>query len=195
MLDSGEDTDIYLKTVDGEFISDVTVVSDSARDGNSFAPRIAMGPDDRAHIIWEDTSNLFGSGDDLDIFYRTYILNEGFEGNYVLVSNDPLDGDSQEAAITIDPDTGDAFVAWVDLGEIGGSGTDPDIYFARLFDGIPDFPSLVSNGRSFIQVSEFPDLLVDPVADVLHIVWEDDSTVGIDGEDRDIFYLGIQLDD
>ncbi len=198
ILGSGTDTDIYLKTYDGESFSETYVVSNNALDGLSLGPKLAMGPDDRLHIVWEDTATLFNSGTDLDIFYRSFTsdgLNGSFDGNYRLISNDPNDGDSQESDITINPNTGDVFVAWVDLGNISGSGGDPDIFFARSFGGIFGSTTLVSAGSDFAETSEFPDLAYDDANNILHFVWEDDSTIVNDGNDRDIFYLGIQLEE
>lgn len=195
ILDSDDDQDIFLKTVDGNTRSATTLVTDNALDGDSFLPQIKVGADDIAHIVWEDTATLLGSGDDNDIFYRQYLLNEGFTGNYTLVSNDLNDGYSTEATLTLDPDTGDAFVAWADDGAINDVNPDFDIYYARLFGTIAGQTIIVSGGNAFADFSEFPNLALDPVTDVLHIVWEDDSTVGTDGDDRDIFYLGVQLDE
>lgn len=194
ILDTGDDNDIYLKTVDGQDVGETFVVTDSPLDGASLGPRAVAGPDDRVHIIWEDTATLFNSGTDFDIFYRVFIFGEGFEGNYALISRAPGDGNSVESSLAIDPDTGDAFVAWVDEGNIGNSGDDPDVFYARVFGGIPGPANLVSAGR-FNNVSEFPDLIFDPVTNTLQLVWEDDTTIGGDGNDRDIFYLGLQLED
>jgi hypothetical protein len=116
--------------------------------------------------------------------------------SYGLVSRGDRDGDSTEASVSVSPlDSGSVFVSWVDDGACEGCGADYDVFYNRSFGGIfGSDPILVSAGN-FSQTGEFPDLVFDEEGKVLHIVWEDDSTVGGDGIDRDIFYIGIQLEE
>ncbi|MEO1272180.1 MAG: hypothetical protein AAFX99_29135, partial [Myxococcota bacterium] len=190
---SGPDWDIWFRQIEadgtaGEYI----LVTDNNLDGVSLQPDIAAGVDEFAHIVWRDNSTFESSGDDVDIFYRRYSVVNGLEP-YRLVTRDPADGQSEEVSITINPETNELYIAWLDTGDIFSSGEDADVYFMR-YAGAPGPTTLISAGASFNNTSEWPATAFDPQTKNLHIVWEDDSVIGDNGEDRDVFYLGVNLE-
>jgi len=202
VMGSGTDADVYLRTVDHGVAGATIVISDNNLDQDSRFPDITVDGTDVLHIVWQDTATLFGSGTDLDIFYRSFDFYAEAAlrlSPYSLVTGHANDDASQEPAITFDESANRVFVAWAELGDLDGSGADADIYYSVGVDGTFN-PSLRVTANAFNRDSEWPDLLFDTQTDTLHIVWEDDSSVGGDTDtatsttdDRDVFYLGITL--
>ena len=189
---SGGDFDIWLRSYSTNgSLGDYILVSDGVGDGASFQPKIVAGTDGFAHIIWRDNTSLLDSGSDLDIFYRRYSAANGLE-SYRLITAHPNDATSDEANLTINPNTNALYISWTESGDLfSNSGDDGDVYFME-YNQAPGPISLVSSG-AFNSVSEWSVMAFDRRTQNLHIVWEDSSVIGNNGDDKDVFYLGVNL--
>ncbi len=188
--------DIFMRILEDNILGDVIQVSDinQVLDGNSRNPKLAVDSRDRVHVVWTDDSTAFLSGDDNDVFHRIWDGNDWLGNGYILATNDAMDGSSEEPGLTIDTNTDSVFVTWTDNGDIAASGSDPDVYFSRLIgDAVWTAPQLISagfNGTSEYAVSRF-----EPTSRNLYLIWEDDTTTQNDGEDRDVYFLSVSVDD
>jgi hypothetical protein len=192
LLSSGNDSDIFVRSVDGGSLGNAVLISGHPNDGQSLRPRIAMDSADRARVVWQDTAQAFGGGPDFDIFMRSYDDFGGLDMGYTLVSLHPNDGISEEVNITIDLATDDVYVAWTDSGNIYDADNDFDIYMAVAESGFFDLPLQISASNTFNGLAENPAMVYHPLNGVLHMVWEDESTAYGSGPDRDIFYLSVE---
>lgn len=192
VLESGEDFDIYFKTiVNGEFSSSI-LVSDNFLDGVSLLPQVVTDSQNVAHIVWQDNGNFQASGMDFDIFYRTYNFEDGLDA-YRLVTHDPLGDFSEDVSITVDPASDILYIVWIDSG-YSDTGNDIDIFYKRGLAGAFGRAEVVSQGDGFSLDGSSPSILFDPITGNLHFVWQDLSPVGQSREDQDIYYFGLRID-
>lgn len=188
------DHDIMLAVAENNNFGDAIVVSDNVLDGDSYQPQLAVDTQNVAHIVWRDDSELFNSGTDDEVFYRSYNHNSGTLSTYSLITTMPPDALTGEISINIDPATDDIYVAWGSLDDPLAPGTDVDIYYTRGLQGIFGAPVLVSEGDEFSGFGSEPDALYDPMSNTLHVIWADDSAVLNTGADQDIFYYGFRIE-
>jgi hypothetical protein len=77
-------------------------------------------------------------------------------------------------------------VAWRDLTDYGGSGTDFDIFYKyRDNSGVWSTTEVVSTDST--EESRSPSLALDS-SGTIHVAWRDDTNYGGSGTDKDIFY-------
>lgn len=190
LFNNGTDRDIILRSVNSAGVAGAPIlVSDNNLDGSSSQVDVLVDNNDQVHVVWQDTASVAASGADLDIYQRSYDANGvAMPTPYALVSNEVDEIPSRSPALALNPETNEVFIAWVQ-----GATDEEDVYYVRGVDGVFGGLQQVS-GSAFNLTSEAPDLLYDPVTKILHVVWEDETTVGTDGEDRDVFYLGIPLE-
>ncbi len=114
------------------------VVSTNSTDYSNF-PSIALDSEGNVHLVWQDGANYYGSGDDDDIYYRSWNAMNDVWTNIQLVSIESTEH-SLSPSITID-NVGTIHVAWHDKTNFDGAGTDYDIFYRRLAQ-VPDAPLL-----------------------------------------------------
>ena len=131
-----------------------TIVSDNG--GFSTAPGIATDSLENAHIAWQDSSDVYGAGADLDIFYRKLYKNGTLADTLVLSDNMDMSLYPSIAADIL----GNVHVAWMDRSNINGSiGTNFNIFY-RKWSGswsnatiISDMPNAtVNSGWPYIEI-------------------------------------------
>lgn len=173
----------------------IVLISREPQFTDALRPTIAADPMDARgliYIAWEalgDVANNQAHMNDRDIFMRNVFLN--VPGTLVLVSDDPNDDISQEAEVAVDDVTSNVHLAWVDNGNIGGTGTDTDV-FIRAWNGAMLTPigSVSDIGMNMFntEASLSPKLATNG-AQVL-IVWQDKSDYDADTiADDDVMYL------
>ena len=99
-------------------------------------------------------------------------------------------GISEDPSLAVDL-YGNVHVAWMDLTDYGGAGTDKDIFYRRYE---------VGNGWTTTEVvstestsgSDNPSLAVDLSGNV-HVAWDDWTNYGGSGPDGDIFYKRYEV--
>lgn len=187
------DNDILLTVAEDNNFGPRVVVSDNILDGDSRLPQIVSDSQSRIHIAWRDTSTIFNSGENDDIFHRVYTHSDQNFTDYRLVTTMPRDALSDEVAINIDPATDDLYVVWSSLDDPNSLELDVDIYYARYI-GVFGPRVLVSEGELFDGFAKEPDVLFDPMSATLHVIWSDESLIPGTGADQDIFYYGFRIE-
>ncbi len=217
---SGIDDDIFYKRYDVGVDWTTTEVVSTESTGNSRDPSLAVDSSGNIHIAWEDTTNYGGSGADWDIFYKrsefallvepaslkdivdfpsAAHLKDIYEATYPpdwgtlttteVVSTEST-GVSYDPSLAVDS-SGNIHIAWYDLTDYGGSGTDYDIFYKRYEVGVgwttTEVVSTESTGNS-----RDPSLAVDSSGNI-HIAWHDSTDYGGSGTDADIFYKQYEM--
>ncbi|MCE7748125.1 MAG: hypothetical protein GPJ51_06990 [Candidatus Heimdallarchaeota archaeon] len=83
--------------------------------------------------------------------------------------------------------TGNIHIAWYDVTDYAGSGTDGDIFYKRWEDSTSSWTMTEVVSTESTGHSGYPSLAVDTLGDV-HIVWMDVTDYAGNGTDYDIFY-------
>jgi hypothetical protein len=180
---SGSDWDIFYRSKPyGEDWTDVEVISTESR-CYSRNPCLVIGQDGTVHAIWEDGTDLNGSGEDWDIFYKHKIPSEDWSITEVVSTE--FDDHSLVSSAAIDM-FGSIHVAWYDYTNYGDSGEDKDIYYKmRPVGGNWSDVELISTEST--NSSKYPSLGVDAQG-TAHVAWEDCTDYNGCGSDYDIFY-------
>jgi hypothetical protein len=166
------------------FWSNYKILSDGST-GNAYNPEIAIDSDNNIHVVWEDsTSNLAGSGADGDIFYVFFdSLTEIWQPIEVVSSEST--SSSYHPDIAIDTD-GNIHVAWLDISDYLGAGTDRDVFYKKKNAGgswtITEVISTESDTLTYNDVT----IDIDDY-DNVYISWSDPTDILGAGSDWDIF--------
>ncbi len=142
---SGPDYDIFYKRFDastGTWGSRILVTDDNVNNTDgSDVPSVTGDFLGNAHIMWIDSSDLDGSGNDKDIFYRKWnALTGSWEKRFPVT--DPIANGGRSVFPRIATDLlGNAHVVWQDVSPLDGSGDDSDIFYRKWESGIilPDY--------------------------------------------------------
>ncbi|MFX0135528.1 MAG: hypothetical protein ACFFDN_17925 [Candidatus Hodarchaeota archaeon] len=171
------DWDILYKRWNGTawngYISATDVVSTESTT-EACEPTIAVDSSGNVHLAWYDDTSYGDSGIDLDIFYKRW--NGATWGGYINAT-DVVSTESNESSchptIAVDG-LGNVHVAWEDLTNYGGSGTDYDIFYKRwngaTWGGYINATDVVSTEGS--KTSNYPTIAVDGSGNV-HVAWEE----------------------
>lgn len=169
----------------------LVLISEENAFTTNIRPAIAADPLDNRGLVWiawEGEGEVANNGTDRDVFLRNVFASVA--GQLILISDDPMDGQSQEAAIVVDGNT-DVHIAWVDTGNIGGTGMDADI-FTRSWNGAMFSPiaSVSDIGMNAINTEDSlsPSMSVNGLR--VYFSWDDRSDYDGDGvADADILLL------
>jgi hypothetical protein len=124
----GSDVDVfYKKYVPGSGWTVTEVVSTEST-SNCYAPSLAVGPDETAHVTWYDSTDYAGSGNDYDIFYKKYVVGVGWTTTEVVST--VCTGNSYAPSLAVGSD-GTVHMAWNDHTDYSGAGTDDDIFYKK----------------------------------------------------------------
>ena len=194
ILGSGTDTDIFYRRLNRAtgLWGPVQLISDDNLNNtdSSWSPAVAADPLGNVHVVWDDFSDLDGSGPDLDIFFRRFNATSGNWEPRVLVTNDNANntGASQEASVATDP-LGNAHIVWVDKSDLDQTGSNvPSVHYRKwnASTGLWERRFPVTNSIAGIGASMDPYIAVDLLGNA-NIVWVDGDLLG-NGMDGDIFY-------
>jgi len=149
------------------------------------SPQIAIDSQGDVHVVWQDYTNFFKAGLDIDIIYskRNSVTNE-WSGK-ALISIQSTE-DSKTPDIAVDP-SDNVHIVWMDETDRDGSGIDQDIFY-RMWNvtssnwGTVKLISSESNAGSY-----FPSITTDQFSN-LHVVYSDESNIQGSGSDSDIVY-------
>jgi len=137
---------VYYSTFKNNAWTMPILTSDPTTTGNSERPRIAVGADHCANVVWHHSGGTLPGGSDFDVYYRQVCA--GNLSSIVLVSDNGLDGRSTLPVVAVDA-TGTTYIAWEDTTTAQGSGTDSDIWL-RAYHGMTADPYvLVSSNSAF----------------------------------------------
>ena len=188
ILGSGTDGDVFYRKLNNDLItwSPIKLIS-SGSDASSNSPRISKGVDDLLHIVWQDSSDILGSGGDTDILYRYYDTNLDSLSVTEVVSTA-----STGSSVNVEIDvygTDYVYVIWKDTSAVGGVGSGSNIFFKYL-----DLNTHIWSSRAILtyyhsSASSNPDLAVDSLGHVHTIFLDDDGSLLGSGSDWDVFYM------
>ncbi len=183
---AGIDWDIFYKVRNSTtgIWSGVEVISTESIN-NSYGPVMTSDSMGNIHVAWYDYTNFSGCGDDIDIFYKRLNVTTS---NWTTTEVASVESDerSDDPAITVDL-AGNIHLAWWDLTNYSGSGTDADIFHkswnatSQLWS-TTQVISTESTGNSYTA-----SILVDSSSNI-HIAWHDFTDYNGSQADTDIFY-------
>jgi hypothetical protein len=194
--DSSRSSELNPLLNENYFWSTSKVISEPLFSGNinineSYEPKIAV-EGDNVYVVWEDGTDLYGSGSDYDIFYRYF---NGTTWSQIQVISEPILGANSNIGTSYTPDitvlNGNIYVVWSDRNDTNGAGGDTDIFYRCNLSGSgwediqvisePVFGADVNN-----LTSEAPRLAVE--TGKIYVTWSDSSNISNAGYDLDIFY-------
>ncbi len=183
---AGTDEDIFYKRWETSTSTWTTteVVSTESND-ISYLPSLAIDAAGNVHIAWYDFTDYAGSGTDKDIFYKRWETSTSTWTTTEVVSTEST-GNSISPSLAIET-TGNVHIAWEDLTDYTGAGTDADIFY-KFWDSssstwtTSEVVSTESTGYSYV-----PSLAVDSVGNI-HVAWFDFTDYVGSGTDADIFF-------
>ena len=181
--DSGFDDDIFYNCKPkGSGWSNLEVVStESTKD--SWLSSLAVDSNGTVHVTWEDWTDISGSGNDFDIFYKC--KPKGGSWTTTEVVSTESTNDSSVSSLVIDS-TGTVHVTWIDYTDYNSAGSDVDIFYkCKPNDGSWTTTEIISTESNMDSWN--PSLAVDSIGTV-HVSWEDWGDISGSGDDWDIFY-------
>jgi hypothetical protein len=140
------------------------------------------------HVVWSDSTDLGTNGVDNDIFYKRWDALTSVWSGVEVVSTESTTH-SWKPSIEIDS-FGNIHVAWTDLTDYGGSGSDYDIFYkfwnaSTSFWNLTEVISNFNTGDS--SASRGPSIAID-LSDNVYIAWNDDMDFPGAGTDYDIYF-------
>ena len=187
ILGSGNDGDVFYRKLNKDLISwsPIKLIS-SGSDESSSGPKISKGVEGQLHIVWQDSSDILGSGTDTDILYRYYDSNLDSLSVTEVVSTANT-GSSFNAEIDV-YGTDYVYVIWEDTSAVGGVGIGNNIFFKYLDLNTHTWSSRTILTYDHASASAKPDLAVDSLGHVHAIFLDTDGSLLGSGSDWDLFY-------
>ncbi|MCP4504615.1 MAG: hypothetical protein GY822_32320 [Deltaproteobacteria bacterium] len=175
----------------------IPVLLDDVDAVNPISPRVQVGEDGIAHVVWADTTGLDGTADDPDVVYRRYHLDDLVLSDAILVSVSDfnfVDGNSVAPDIALVP--GDpnhlAYISWTETGAIESTGGNvPKIVMRTVDNAAFDAFSVIGNTLHMSDVEGSLQVVNSSIAanalgDV-SVAWVDVGSIDSSGSDTDVF--------
>ncbi len=183
ILGSGPDRDICYRGKTSSGWGAVELVSVES-DSTSTYVSIVADSNGVTHVVWEDFADIIIVDGDQDIYYKhrsavgiwsaaEIVTDLSIQSAY----NPEIQLDSQENVI----------IAWNDLSDVLGAGTDQDVFYRQLDKDLITWSPLKLISSESDSTSASPSLSKG-VDGMIHIVWYDYSDYEGAGTDADIFY-------
>jgi hypothetical protein len=147
----------------------------------------------KIYVSWGDETNLDGSGNDADIFYRANLTGTSWED--IQVISEPISGQNINTVLSYGDDiaveNGIIYVVWNDSNNTNGAGTDDDIFYRVNLTGTSwESVQVISEPEPGKNIntgfSRYPEIVVKKGG--IHVVWQDDNNTNGAGTDNDRFY-------
>lgn len=185
-LSSGADYDIYYRKyfVNTNVWSSVQLVSTESTSDSKY-PSICTDSYGTAHVVWQDTTDIYAQGTDYDIFYKSRESRDINWQNPVYVLSYNHQNTSIEASLSC-TSTDDLVVVWSDETNITNNGEDADIFY-RIFEYDNSSwynPKVLTLNNA---ISRQPQVVVDENS-LMHVVWTDNQDFLGANYDYDIWY-------
>ncbi|OLS28994.1 MAG: hypothetical protein HeimAB125_23030 [Candidatus Heimdallarchaeota archaeon AB_125] len=153
-------------------------------------PSLAMDSGGNAHIVWQDGTNILGSGNDYDVFYKIKNATSLSWTTLEVVSTESTNSIGSPE-ITIDSKN-NVHVLWAESFDYTGEGSDRDIYYkfknaTSLSWNLTEVVSTESTDQSqdaFLSVDLFG---------TVHFTWQDNTDYLGAGTDTDIHYKRLYI--
>ncbi|MCK4444735.1 MAG: hypothetical protein KAW09_09340, partial [Thermoplasmata archaeon] len=151
------------------------VSGDPANDHWSYAGAVAADPEGNVFVVWEDLSELDGSGPDYDVYIKKWVASRQAWAPRILVTDDNVNNTAHSHVSEIETDSfGNVHVVWQQNGILDGDGDDADIYW-RMWDVTSGswMPRLlITDEVENFRTSTGPRLASDSFGNV-HLTWDD----------------------
>ncbi len=165
-----------------ECLSDLEIVSPESN-SNAYRAIIDVDRHNTVHIAWKDKSNIYGSGDDWDIFYKQ----KEIDGNWSTLEVISFNSVEECSCLSMDSDEeGNIYVAWKErIYGVQGISSSQIFFSERKNEDTWSDQVMIStetNGSAncpFMSVDDFG---------LIHVVWTDNTNYKQSGEDFDVFY-------
>ncbi len=185
-LTSGTEKDIFYKRWNATTaIWSTTEVVSTESTNTSAYPTIGVDGSGNVHIAWGDRTNYSSSGTDYDIFYKSWNSTTATWNSTEVVSKEST-SDSYAPTIALNG-SGNAHIAWEDLTDYGGSGTDRDLFYKRWSATTATWSTTEVVSTESTALSAAPTIATDGSGNT-HIAFYDSTDYGGSGTDMDIFY-------
>lgn len=162
-----------------------TMVVSTASSDESLNPKIATDSNDNVHFVWQE-QNYAGTGDDWDVFYKSWNASTSLWTTTELVSTGST-SHSYFPAIAVDT-AGNVHVAWHEESDYDDSGPDKDIFYRYWNVTTSTWNTTEVITTESASTSLRPSLAVDSKSNV-HIAWWDYTNYAEAGSGPpDIFY-------
>ena len=189
---AGTDNDIFYKRYDDNSSTwGNTEIISSQSTLASTNPSLALDHNDNLYVVWEEATDVLGSGADYDIFMRKFDAIDLVWTGYQLISTEST-GSSGDPTITVDK-ASNIHIVWADNTDILGAGSDSDIFYKKYNadTGYWESTGLITQFHN--AFSSNPKIISDDHNNV-HVVWDDQADIGGAGNDIDIFYTKYSVD-
>lgn len=188
LVGSGSDSDIFYKYYDSssKTWSSIEVVS-SESTGWSSEPFIGVDNEDTIHVIWEDSTDILGSGSDKDVFYKKR-TSAGVWTTTTLIST-ISSTNTNHLALEVDLETNNLHIGYCDNTDILGAGTDTDIFYLWYNSTTSSWSDTYLASIESSSSSGATQIVVDSSTGISYILWYDyTSDLLGSGSDLDVFY-------
>ena len=163
----------------------ITQLVSSGSTEDSWNPTLKVDELENIHIVWDDSTDLSGSGSDSDIFYRCWNATTSSWTSIDVLSTEST-GSSKAPTINVDG-TGNLYTVWHDGTNYNGSGSDSDIFFKWWNHTTNNWSITEVISTESTSASLYPTLIIDK-RQFIHITWYDYTNYKGVGTDADIFY-------
>ncbi|NVM27996.1 MAG: TIR domain-containing protein [Candidatus Helarchaeota archaeon] len=166
----GSDWDIFYKnyTVATGTWSNTTIISTESTSW-SISASLEVEQNGNIHIAWQDSTALDGNTD-YDIFYKNYTAATGTWSNTTVISTESSSG-ARNPALVVGAD-GTIHVAWDDVTNYDGAGTDWDIFYKNYTVATDTWGTTQVISTASTGPAEHPALAVGANG-TIHLVWDD----------------------
>lgn len=148
---------------------------------NSGSPAIVVDGSDNLHVVWSDSTDLYDSGSDNDVFYRCWNATTNV-WNGTVNATDVVSTESNSSSIFPDitkDETGNVHVVWEDDSYIYDAGMGESDIFYRFLNATSGLWSGRTNGTDVVSEESTADAeRVRTHADIwgnVHVVWQDET--------------------
>ena len=182
---AGTDYDIFYKRWNASSSSWTTneVVSTESTSNSRF-PSLSVDASGNVHIAWQDLTDYAGAGTGRDIFYKRRDSSSSSWTTTEVVSTEST-AESYYPSLSLDS-TGNVHIAWQDLTDYAGAGTDMDIFYKRWDSSSSAWITAEVVSTESTDGSYSPSLAVDILGNI-YVVWFDLTDYAGSGTDGDVF--------
>ncbi len=178
ILNAGSDWDIFYKSKPFNLNWTQPVLISDLSTEVCTCPSITIDKDDTIHITWADTTDIYNSDKDSDIYYKKKIINQNWTDSELISKN--------STNTSIDPDIAvddylTVHIVWYE--KINGNFE--ILYTYQLNNHEWSEFEIVSTNCT--DVSSDPTIAIDEKNN-LHLIWVDKTNLFDNGVDYDIFY-------
>ena len=183
---AGGDLDIFYKFWNSSTKSwNATEVVSSESTSHSIHSSVTLDSLGNVHIAWQDYTDYAGAGVDADIFYKHWSVSTSSWTTTAVVSTEST---SYSISPTLNCDLkGNLHIAWWDMSDYGGSGTDADIFYKSRDAYTSSWTTTEIVSTESASDSVLPSLAKDSAGNI-HFAWTDQTIYAGAGADLDIFY-------